>query len=484
MTGKRGWAPGRRTAQITVLGLFIGVVVVSLAGPIGARASLTPQYGGTLSVSYSVQDLTTGSPLSCGGSFALYDDIQFTAYAQGGTPSYTYSWNWGDGTGGAGNPATYAYSAAGTVNPTVTVSDSGGNTASSGQGCDFTVTGGSSSSGCPDQSYYGSGTQLDLQTTVDCALGAGFSGNLAITFVSMAYQESTFCPGAIESGSGSCAHSGPGCASGNPNAEGILQEGTGGQCPPSGGAFPVNGYSPSTCSTWGGSSSNWGGIYFNPQCSFQWAISYYNSNGYAFWGSYLSGAYCKWAPVGFGGTGSKLCDSASGYPNGGENLANLPWGTVCPNAVCASASIKMTDLTTGQDVSSGQGISPGDTIEFQSFVHGVAGEYSCLWSFGDGTSATGNTVNHTYRTASDYRIVLNVMGSQSHERLTSAAPLSLDAQLSAPPGDSPTWLYLGAGVAVVAAVVAVAIGWDLRRRKQRAPPPPEPSPMPEPPALP
>jgi hypothetical protein len=182
-----------------------------------------------------------------------------------------------------------------------------------------------SSTACVNKYYYGSSRALTLKQVVDCALHAGFSSALTITFVSMAYQESNFCPGAIESGSGTCFARSPGC-NGPANAEGILQEGTSGQCPPAGGAFPVSGYTPSTCSSY--AAHGWGGVYFTPKCAFQWAHAYYNVNGYAFWGSYLTGAYCNWAPNGFHGTGSVTCSGA------GQNQAALPWSTVCPGNVC------------------------------------------------------------------------------------------------------------------------------------------------------
>jgi hypothetical protein len=183
----------------------------------------------------------------------------------------------------------------------------------------------STSATCPNAYYYHSGSHLSLAQVVACAKDAGFAGAVIITFVSMAYQESSFCPGAIESGGGACSDQSPGCH-GQPNAEGILQEGTGGQCPPTGGAFSVSGYSPGSCTSY--KAHGWGGVYFNPTCAFKWAHAYYRDYGYGFWGSYLSGAYCKWAPNGFHGTGSVKCSGS------GQNQAGLPWSSVCPGNKC------------------------------------------------------------------------------------------------------------------------------------------------------
>ncbi len=191
----------------------------------------------------------------------------------------------------------------------------GGNGPSSGSGAPPPAP--YASAACPNGNYYGQPTTLTLQQVVSCALDAGFSGPEVITFASMAFQESGFDPAAIEPG---------------PHAEGVLQEGTAGQSPPQGNPFPLSGYSPSTCTTYAGG-SDWGPIYFDPSCAFEWALAYYHVNGYNFWGSYLTGAYCQWAPSGFVGTGPIGCSGA------GQNQAGLPWSLVCPNDVCSGSTV-------------------------------------------------------------------------------------------------------------------------------------------------
>ncbi len=244
-----------------------------------------------------------------------------------------------------------------------------------------------SAGGCPNQYFYNQPTTLSLQAVVDCASNAGFSGGVLITFVSMAYQESGFDPAAIEN---TAAH-----------ALGILQLGTSGQPVPQGSPTPWYGYNPSTCSTYN-SIGNWGGVYFNPVCSFQWAYTYYSGGGgYQFWGSYLSGAYCKWAPNGFTGTGSVPCSGT------GQNQANLPWSTVCPNNSCSGGGggSQMTVTYSAEEytyVGSQPGYSndwqpvgavycggtvhsyqkSGDMVEFQASVSGGTGSYSESWNFG------------------------------------------------------------------------------------------------------
>ncbi len=122
--------------------------------------------GTPLTSGYAAKDLTSGATLPCGSSFPLADQIQFTGTASGGSGGYTYAWNFGDGTQGAGNPATHTYTAAGTVNPLLTVTDSAGATNVSGQACQFTATSGLSLSAplgaTPDPVSAGSTTTLSV----------------------------------------------------------------------------------------------------------------------------------------------------------------------------------------------------------------------------------------------------------------------------------------------------------------------------------
>ncbi len=245
--------------------------------------------------------------------------------------------------------------------------------------------------GCPNQYFYNQPTTLSLQQVVDCGSNAGFSGNVLITFVSMAYQESAFNPAAVEN---TAAH-----------ALGILQLGTGGQPVPQGNPTPWYGYNPNTCSTYA-SIGNWGGVYFNPDCSYQWAYDYYSGGGgYQFWGSYLSGAYCRWAPNGFQGTGSVTCSGSN------QNQANLPWSQVCPNNSCGSGgggggggtpltvTYSAEEYTySGSGPSYGNNWQPvaavycggtvhsyqksGDMVEFTASVSGGTAPYSETWNFG------------------------------------------------------------------------------------------------------
>lgn len=93
-----------------------------------------------LTSSYAITDLTNGSSaVYCGDTVPSGDKLQFTGTAAGGAGNYTYAWKFGDGTTGIGNPVNHSYSATGSVNPLLTVTDSKSNTNTTGQGCDLTI---------------------------------------------------------------------------------------------------------------------------------------------------------------------------------------------------------------------------------------------------------------------------------------------------------------------------------------------------------
>ena len=63
-------------------------------------------------------------------SYAVGQQLEFTANVYGGVPSYSFAWSFGDGTTASTNPAYHTYSSAGTYTVTVQVTDSIGETAS------------------------------------------------------------------------------------------------------------------------------------------------------------------------------------------------------------------------------------------------------------------------------------------------------------------------------------------------------------------
>ncbi len=233
---------------------------------------------------------------------------------------------------------------------------------------------------CPNQNFNGQSTTLTFSQVVACAQNAGFSGDQLSVMVSIAYAESSFNPGATGAGLGGC--SGPG-------AMGILQEG---QCHSAGEAYPLKGYSPSSCSTYGGS-TDWSGVYYNPTCAFQWAYAFVNTNPpitqsgctqaspvggvpYCFWGSYwVNGAYCRYAP-----------NTYSGYACiQGLNQACFPWGnpsnTPCVPAKGGSGSGGSGGGAAGGSGNSGYNISNGYDTQSYIFDQVPASTQHGLWTW-------------------------------------------------------------------------------------------------------
>ncbi len=129
--------------------LFGSVANVQAAATGGNGAPcLTPDAvtsgGGSTSLTVSYGAQIGSNQIHCGASFVSGTTVTFTASVSGGSGSYSYSWNFGDGSSvGHGTPVKHTYSNVGTVNPQLSVTDSNKDTGSSGSGCTFTVTSGS-----------------------------------------------------------------------------------------------------------------------------------------------------------------------------------------------------------------------------------------------------------------------------------------------------------------------------------------------------
>ncbi len=116
-----------------------------------------------LSVSFSYSPQTPSSG----------DSVSFTATASAGTQPYSFSWSFGDGASSTGNPVSHAYSAGGSYNVALTVTDSVGQKATASQ--TVTVTSQNSSIFSPtDDAYvqqntpstnYGTSTEIDVDNS-------------------------------------------------------------------------------------------------------------------------------------------------------------------------------------------------------------------------------------------------------------------------------------------------------------------------------
>jgi len=62
----------------------------------------------------------------------------------------------------------------------------------------------------------------------------------------------------------------------------------------------------------------------------------------------------------------------------------------------------------------------GQQVTFTASASGGITPYSFGWNFGDGSTGTGSTVNHTYGTAGTFTITLTVKDSGSPQQTTSS----------------------------------------------------------------
>jgi len=119
---------------------------------------------------------------------------------------------------------------------------------------------------------------------------------------------------------------------------------------------------------------------------------------------------------------------------------------------------------------------PGTELTFTATLSGGAAPFKVLWSFGDGSTATGAQVTHAYAASGTYSVNATVT-DHTGAVLNGSLPLSISTAPSGASSSSgssltfPLGLFLGVLVgAALAAVVVYAVG--PRRRKEQPPPPP------------
>ncbi len=133
------WNYWQYTSSGSVSGISGNVDMDYFAGTLSQLQSGYIFGGAPLTATYSMHDATTNANLYCGGSFLTGDTIQFSASASGGSGGYSYAWSFGDGTAGSGGSVSHVYTKTGTIDPTMTVTDSSGASYTTGAGCSFTV---------------------------------------------------------------------------------------------------------------------------------------------------------------------------------------------------------------------------------------------------------------------------------------------------------------------------------------------------------
>ncbi len=130
------------------------------------------------------------------------------------------------------------------------------------------------------------------------------------------------------------------------------------------------------------------------------------------------------------------------------------------------------------------------TVSFYATVSQGLGPFTYSWSFGDGTSGTGQSVSHTYNSAGTFSAQVVVTDSRSRSASDSATVTVSSSggggggggpnpgPTSASPTDYMPWIALAA----LAVVIVVAAVFAASRRRKTPPSPPEtPSQPPFPP---
>jgi PKD repeat protein len=163
------------------------------------------------------------------------------------------------------------------------------------------------------------------------------------------------------------------------------------------------------------------------------------------------------------------------YATAGVYLANLTVTDLFGEIGVGSVAIVVHPAPTATIVLPATEPYSGSATAITALVSGGSPPFTLAWTLGDGTSAVGATVNHTYAASGSYSIALTVTDSVG---VAVSAKATLTVQ-SVPSNSgttsltSGTGLYLVIGI-IVLAVVAALLGALLARKGRGARPPPTP----------
>ena len=418
--------------------------------------------------------------------------VTFTATASGGTSPYSYSWNFGDGTTGTGSTATHAYSSAGSYSATLMVVDSGipPHTATSQQtitvksppplSASFTFTPtspqsqqqvtftGTATGGTSPYSY--SWTFGDNSTgtgaTVSHAYASSGSYTVTLTVKDSSTSQQTATtqqtvsvsnPAPTLTGSFTYSPASPqagqfvsftGSASGGTPpysfswSFGDGSTGTGSSVThaySSAGSYTVtlsikDGGSPQQTAT-----SQQTISVTNPSSTLTASFTYTPS-------SPQTGQSVTFTGTASGGTSPytftwSFGDGSTGTGASTTHTYSLVGSYAVTLTVVDSGSPQQT--TTSQrtisvanppPLSAGLTFSPaspdaGQSVSFTASASGGTSPYSYSWSFGDGGTASGNLVSHSFASAGSYTVTLSVTDSGG-QRAQASKTVAVNAQLS------------------------------------------------------
>ena len=370
-------------------------------------AVLTVNDSGVPNQTASSQRTVTVSPLQLAASFTYSpslpqagQQITFAALGSGGTAPYSFFWTFGDSSNATGSTAAHTYSSTGNFSVTLTIKDSGSpqQTATSSTAMDVSPTPTSTAVACPGTGIVGVSLVCGV-TVVDTA-----SGIISVPtgFVSVNSSIGCFIS------SGSCTVNITSTVSGSLEVS-ASYGGDAGHLPSISPPVLVriNSRETSTVVTCARSTPTVGE---DTTCS---ATVTDMSPGMT---NTLAGNL-TFTPVGvcvLTGTGASASCST--------NIATTAVGTLSisatylgdsnHNASSGIATIIVFPLPPPPLVAD-LAFSPnspvtGQTVNFTATVTGGSPPYTYSWSFGDGTTDSGNPASHTYENANTYSVVLIV----------------------------------------------------------------------------
>ncbi len=363
----------------------------------------------SLSASASAGPMQGSAPLS----------VAFNGSALGGSPPYRWNWSFGDGTlySHARNP-NHIYNASGTFLATLTVTDSVGAIARAHVWINVTAFPHATLAfNSPSQGYApltvsmtGNATGGKPSYTYAWAFGDGASG--AGVTVSHTYAQPAGCGTGgscnytvtltVSDGSGATATA-TGVVTITPSSSSSLHASI---------LFnsPSSGYAPLTVTVTGNATGG----------AFPYTFSWTFGDGATATGTPVSHTYH--APAGCGSGGSCSYNlTLTAQDSAGHSAHAVALVSIWPNGT------KTFNATISLSPSSGVAPLP---VSFDGNASGGQSPYTFVWAFGDGSTATGATVQHTYTQTGTFAVVLTAVDAKGS---VAQATSSVQVNPSPPP---------------------------------------------------